>query len=224
MKLRYVAALFTVLTMGHSAMGADEIALPKVLIIGDSISIGYTPFATELLAGKAEVTHNPGNAAHTNRGRASLDEWLGDTKWDVIHFNFGLHDLKYVDDQGENVFSKEAGHIQVPLEKYRENLEAIVWRLEKTGAKLVFATTTPYPAGLTNPLREVEDVAKYNAAALDVMAKQKVMVDDLHAFAEPRLSELQRPQNVHFTDEGSKALGEQVAKAILAALDKSTES
>lgn len=222
MKFRCLAVLFIVVAAAHPAVGADVTPLPKVLIIGDSISIGYTPAVAELLAGKAEVSHNLGNARHSGWGREHVNAWLGDTSWDVIHFNFGLHDLKYVDDEGKNTSSKESGHIQVPLEQYRDNLEAIVTRLENTGAKLIFATTTPFPAGLTNPLREVEDVAKYNAAALEVMKKHKVTVNDLHAFAEPRLAELQRPLNVHFTDGGSKALGEKVAEAILAALNKST--
>jgi len=77
-----------------TAIQAEEVApLPKVLIIGDSISIGYTPPLTEMLRGKAEVVHNPGNATHSAYGLKNLDAWLGDAKWDVIQFNHGLHDL-----------------------------------------------------------------------------------------------------------------------------------
>ena len=101
----------------------------------------------------------------------SLDAWLGDTKWDVIHFNHGLHDLKYVDDTGKSVAKKEDGRRQVPLEQYTENMEAIVKRLKETGAKLIFATTTPFPGNLTNPVREIADVAAYNDTALAVMKK-----------------------------------------------------
>jgi hypothetical protein len=68
-------------------MGKTQAALPNVLIIGDSISIGYFPVVKELLEGKAVVVHNPGNAQHTRFGLEKLDEWLGQTKWDVIHFN-----------------------------------------------------------------------------------------------------------------------------------------
>ena len=63
--------------------------LPNVLIIGDSISIGYTSGVRDLLKGKANVIHNPGNAQGTTHGCKNLDAWLGDTKWDVIHFNWG---------------------------------------------------------------------------------------------------------------------------------------
>ena len=60
--------------------------LPNVLIIGDSISIGYTGAVSSKLAGKANVIHNPSNAEGTKLGLEKLKEWLGDTKWDVIHF------------------------------------------------------------------------------------------------------------------------------------------
>ncbi len=202
-----------------TAVQAEDVPpLPKVLIIGDSISIGYTPPLTEMLRGKAEIIHNPGNAAHSAHGLENLDAWLGDTQWDVIHFNHGLHDLKYVDDTGKNVSAKEKGHKQIPLEQYAKNLEGIVLRLKETSAKLIFATTTPFPVNLTNPVREKADVAAYNDAALEVMKKYDVAVNDLCAFAEPRLTELQIPMNVHFMDIGSEALAREVAKHVLRAL------
>jgi acyl-CoA thioesterase-1 len=210
---RYVVlalALFGILPL-VPVLGQD---LPKVLVIGDSISIGYMEPLKKILADEAIVEHNPGNAAHTGRGRENLDAWLGDTKWDVIHFNHGLHDLKYVDPEGKNTDSEEKGHLQIPVEKYEENLEAIVQRLKKTGAKLIFATTTPFPEKVEGPLRKIEDLNRYNEAALRVMKKHGVAIDDLHAFALPRLAEFQRPHNVHFTPEGSAELAKEVARYI----------
>jgi acyl-CoA thioesterase-1 len=81
----------------------DDVAgLPRVLILGDSISIGYQAPLREALKGKANVHRPATNCGPTTRGVQGIDEWLGDGKWDVIHFNFGLHDLKYIDDQGKN--------------------------------------------------------------------------------------------------------------------------
>ena len=74
--------------------------LPRVLLIGDSISIGYTLPTRELLDGKANVHRIPTNGGPTTRGLEQLDRWLGDSRWDVIHFNFGLHDLKRADAKG----------------------------------------------------------------------------------------------------------------------------
>src|SRR5205085_7354883 len=73
----------------------DTPGLPRVMLIGDSISMGYTVPVRELLAGKANVHRVPGNAFSTREGLADLSRWLGSEKWDVIHFNWGLHDLKH---------------------------------------------------------------------------------------------------------------------------------
>jgi len=210
------------LSMAVATISSNSIAeegLPKVLVIGDSISIGYTPPLKEILKDKAVVEHNPGNAAHTQRGVENIDDWVGDTEWAVIHFNHGLHDLKFVDDQGKNTRDREKGHIQIPIEDYERNLEKIVGRLEKTGAKLIFATTTPFPEGVGGPLRDLEQVKVYNDAALRVMEKHDVSINDLYSFALSRLEEIQKPNNVHFTEDGSKVLAEEVARYIEEALE-----
>lgn len=196
---------------GLLALGLGLLAqTPPVLIIGDSISIGYTPPLTELLKGKAAVKHHEGNAAHTNNGVAKLDEWLGTEKWKVITFNFGLHDLKIMDD----------GKHQVSLEQYEKNLDAIAGRLKKTGARLLFVTTTPVPEGKLSPLRKPGDEVAFNAAALRVMKKQKIKIVDLYAYAKPRLATIQTPANVHFTKEGSAQLAAVVGAAIEKELKK----
>lgn len=200
--------------------------LPNVLILGDSISIGYTLQVRELLEGKANVFRphtadgkKPENCSGTTKGVESLDPWLGDRKWDVIHFNWGLHDLKHVTEPGGNTVSQKAEDpVQATVEQYSQNIEKIVERLDKTGAKLIFATTTPVVPGTTGPLREPTSPPKYNAAAVKIMKEHGVAVNDLFAFCEPQIEKLQRPKNVHFTDAGSQALAEQVAKAIETAL------
>ena len=82
---------------------ADVPGLPRVLILGDSISIGYMVGVRERLQGRANVHRPAENCGETARGVASLDKWLGGGKWDVIHFNFGLHDVKYLDAAGKYV-------------------------------------------------------------------------------------------------------------------------
>src|SRR5689334_4412744 len=90
----------------------DVPGLPRVLLIGDSISIGYTVAVRDELKGKANVHRPATNCGPTTRGVQMIDQWLEDGKWDVIHFNFGLHDLKFVDDQGKNA-PPDKGHPQV---------------------------------------------------------------------------------------------------------------
>ncbi|MCA9056252.1 MAG: SGNH/GDSL hydrolase family protein, partial [Planctomycetaceae bacterium] len=111
----------------------DVAGLPRVLLIGDSISMGYTLPVRELLAGSANVHRIPTNGGPTTRGIESIDAWLGDGKWDVIHFNWGLHDLKYIDDAGNLTETVESGKQQVPLEEYERNLDQLVGRMQQTG-------------------------------------------------------------------------------------------
>jgi acyl-CoA thioesterase-1 len=182
----------------------DDPGLPRVLLIGDSISIGYGVPVRKLLTGKANVHRIPNNGGPSSNGVFMVDAWLGKDRWDVIHFNFGLHDLKLLDD----------GQPQVALDSYRRYLRLICKRLARTGARLVFATTTPVPDGSVNPPRRSADVAAYNRAAVEVMRENGIDVNDLYGFALPRLAELQQPVNVHFTDRGSEELAKLVAKAI----------
>lgn len=198
------------------AQAADKV--PLALIIGDSISIGYTPFVREMLTNKVAVVHAPGNNASTVVGLEKLDVWLGSNAWSVIHFNWGLHDLKYIDAQ-KKLVAVDKGKQWVPVEAYEQNLKALVQRLKKSGAKLVWCSTTPVPEGATG--RVPGDEAKYNAAALRVMQAEGVAVNDLCAFVgtpENRAKMGGKPKDVHYTAAGSKALAGEVVKAIEQAL------
>jgi acyl-CoA thioesterase-1 len=203
------------------AQGAGSTAsLPRVLIIGDSISIGYTPFVKEMLTNKVVVEHAPGNSESTVRGLEKLDAWLGSNTWDVIHFNWGLHDMKYIDAQTK-MTDVSKGRQWVPVEQYEPNLKTLAQRLKKTGAKLIWCSTTPVPEGVKG--RVPGEEAKYNAAALRVMRAEGVPVDDLCAFvgtAQNRAAMGGKPKDVHYTAAGSQALAAEVVKAIEAALAK----
>lgn len=186
--------------------------LPRVLLLGDSISIGYTVDVQDYLYGKANVHRAAENCGPTTHGLKKMDAWLGDGKWAVIHFNFGLHDLKYMDDTGKLV-PVDNGKQQVSPADYEKNLTKIVQRLQETGAKLIWRNTTPVPAGAVG--RIPGDEIKYNEIAARVMEQTGVeQVDDLHAFAANRLQQIQQPANVHFTRQGSRLLALQVAQKI----------
>ena len=195
----------------------DVAGLPRVLLIGDSISMGYTVPVRAQLAGKANVHRPLENCGDTARGVKSLDKWLGTGKWDVIHFNFGLHDLKYLDAAGQ-LAPPDKGKQVASVAEYEANLRTIVARLKQTGAKLIFATTTPVPAGTTG--RVADDSVRYNAVAVRVMRELGVALNDLHAFVLPRQAQTQRPANVHFTDPGSAQLAETVVSRIAVLLPR----
>jgi len=188
----------------------DDPRLPRVLLIGDSISIGYTAAVREQLRGVANVHRIPDNGGPTTRGLAMLDEWLGDRRWDVIHFNFGLHDIARVN----------AGQPRIAAADYEKNIRAIAERLRATGARVVYATTTPVPEVDVRPVRRNADAIERNAIARKIMAKLQVPVDDLYAVALPRLAAIQQPANVHFTPEGYDVLAAVVVASVRTELAK----
>lgn len=188
----------------------DVPGLPRVLLIGDSISMGYTLPVRELLKGKANVHRIPANGGPTTRGLASIDKWLGDGNWDVIHFNWGIHDLRHMDD----------GKRQVEPADYEKNLRALVEKLKATGAKLIWATITPIPEPPLKPERTFGSEEEYNEIAAKVMKENGIPINDLNAWITPRFEELQKPQDLHYQEEGSKYLAEKVAREIEALLPK----
>lgn len=192
---------------------ADVPGLPRVLLIGDSISIGYTREVRRRLAGRANLHRPPDNCGPTIFGLEQLDGWLGSGRWDVIYFNFGLHDLKFMDSAGTYIVPGPKDRPLATASEYAANLQQIVGRLQRTGARLVFANTTPVPGGTVGRVAGSERA--YNAAAEQVMRETGVTCDDLHAFVTSR-PHLQRPNNVHFTPEGCEALADQVAATITA--------
>ncbi len=180
----------------------DDPALPRVILIGDSISRSYTMGVRRALAGIANVHRAPANCGSTATalGFEILKLWLnqGGSQWDVVYFNFGIHDRNR---DGE---------------EYAANLVNIIDHLRETGATLIFARTTPFE---NEDAPGVDASVPLNAIADAVMAEQGVAVDDLHAAVAERVAELQGEDHVHFTAEGIAVLAEHVAATIKAALE-----
>jgi acyl-CoA thioesterase-1 len=192
--------------------------LPNVLIIGDSISIGYTLPTRTLLKGKVNLHRIPTNGGPTIKGVSEIEKWLGTRKWDLIHFNWGLHDLKYMGKDGTNLVPKEKGGIvQVPLVDYKKNLEKLVVRMRKSATKLVWRNTTPIPPG--SKARYVGDSVKYNKAAARVMKKHGVPTLDLYTPSKKNMKDWMREADVHYYAHGSQALADRVAEDILKRLE-----
>jgi lysophospholipase L1-like esterase len=174
----------------------DDPKLPRVLLIGDSVSRGYTLATRKALAGKANVHRAPENCGPTANALKKLDVWLGDEKWDVIHFNFGIHDRA----------TKPAD--------YEQRLETIIARLQKTGAKIVWASTTPVPPDTKDGPSATKQIAEKNEIAARVMNKYNIPTDDLFTFITPHIATAQNPKDVHFNGDGYNLLGRQVASCI----------
>lgn len=208
----------------------NDPALPNVLLYGDSISIGYTQQVRASLEGKANVYRiycNGGDSAsfipkmtqmHTTMRDAKLEgHWS--FEWDVIHFNVGLHDLKYI---ANGKLDTKNGKQVHSTDEYGKNLGQIIFYLKKLAPKasLIFCTTTPVPKGGAG--RVAGDALKYNEVALKIVKEHPaIMVNDLYAFTKPnQVKWWTKPGNVHFNPEGRKAQGEEVARVILEALKR----
>ena len=191
--------------------------LPNVLLIGDSISIGYTQRVRENLAGRANVFRPATNCGPTTNGLAELEQWLGNTDWDVIHFNFGLHDMKYLDAQGRNASpTTEGARQQVQIEQYAENLELIAEALKQTGATVIWCQTTPVPSGTKT--RISGDARRYNEVAQQVIDQVGgIKTNRLYQFAVTN-SEHQIDEDVHYTQSGYRILAQRVSDTIGASL------
>lgn len=207
------------LCAGESPQSMGD-ALPKVLIIGDSISIGYTPHVKKMLGNTVLLKHNPGNAEHTGTGLNKLDAWIRDEKWDVIHFNWGLWDLCYRHPQSkvQGHRDKVNGTLTTAIDQYGESLAKLVTRLKKTNATLIWANTTVIPDGEAG--RIVGDAVKYNAVAIAIMKREGIQINDIYGLTKGFSASLfKAPGNVHFTSEGYRMIADQVTAKIREALD-----
>jgi acyl-CoA thioesterase-1 len=198
----------------HTPAAAAE-RLPKVLLIGDSICSGYQPLVAKAFEGKAEVERAASGGRDTRYTLEKAPNWLGEGKWDIIHFNWGLWDMRHTLKDGTVTYA-------VPIEEYEANLRTLVAKMKATGAKLFWANTTPVlwdepGMGRTNP-----DVIRYNEVACKVMKENGVAIDDLYTTIKPRIDELQSKayaEDVHYNAKGHQVLSEAVARSIRAALD-----
>ena len=135
-------------------------------------------------------------AMHETMQDPGLDKhWSFD--WDVIQFNVGLHDLKYIAD---GKLDKERGKQVSSLAGYEKNLRQIITFLNKSfpDTSLVFATTTPVPNG--EPGRVAGDAARYNQAALELLQDYPdILINDLYTLTLSNHREWwSKPGNVHF--------------------------
>ena len=189
--------------------------MKKVLLLGDSIRIGYQNDVKELLAGEYEVICPEDNgrfAAYTLWQANQMFKWNPDIE--LVHFNNGYWDMNI------EAPMTEAIH---PIEEYKSFLRRIVALCRQCGAKVVFATTVPImEAGAAADNTGVEGtinysnewVKEYNAAAVEVMAELDVPVDDLYALCMEDDRRYKCEDLLHLSAEGSRRCAQQVAEYV----------
>jgi lysophospholipase L1-like esterase len=187
------------------------VKVERVVLIGDSIRMGYQQIVQDELAHLADVWGPEANGGTSRNVLEHLDEWVISRDPDVVHLNCGLHDLR-------TEFG--ASEPAVPLDEYGENVAQILKQIQDgTAARLIWATTTPVNEEWHHRNKAFDrfeaDVLAYNRRAREVATRLGVELDDLYAvIARAGRDSYLVPDGVHFTGAGYTLLGQAVAKVI----------
>ena len=183
-------------------------ALPRVLLIGDSIMNGYSPFVVEALRGKANVGRLVafGMIGGNDASAAAFCEKLKDGDYALIHYNDGLHSLPP----------------RITDEQFGTGLTAMLKHLKTVSPHVIWATTTPAPDrnNTLGPESHNGSVLTRNEMSKTIAATAGVPVNDLYALVIAERESLQGFANLHFTPEGSKRMGLQIVRLIEAQLTR----
>ena len=186
----------------------------KVVLIGDSIRMGYQPLVQKKLEGEAEVWGPAQNCRHSLWALDHFPEWVAAQEPDVVHVNFGIHDVSIQAD----------GEHQILLPQYCLCLRRFIAKVKELGnAQMIWATTTPLYAAQEGvpmeqwPKRDVAELDTYNAAALEIVEPEGLPVDDLHqAILDNDFAKCLSEDGCHMTELGNEVLSDAVAAAIRA--------
>jgi len=183
-------------------------SLPRVLLIGDSIMNGYSPFVIGQLKGKVNVVRLVafGMIGGNDASAAAFCAKLKDGDYALIHYNDGLHSLPP----------------RITDEQFGVGLTAMLKHLKSVSPRVIWATTTPAPdrKNTLGPESQNATVITRNEMSKRIAADLGVPVNDLYGLVIGQREKLQGFANLHFTPEGSKLMGEQIAARILEALSK----
>ena len=185
----------------------------KVVLIGDSIRMGYLP----LVAGKcheAQVWGPTENCRHSVWALDHFEIWMADMNPDIMHFNFGIHDATIMVDGGH----------QILMAQYRLCLQRFIAKVKQLDrVQMIWATTTPlYSPEEGVPMAEWKvnneaGIAEYNAAALEIIKLEGIPVNDLHdVIVSNDFSKCLLEDGCHMTDFGNEVLSDAVVKSIKA--------
>ena len=184
----------------------------RVLLIGDSIRSHYQAEVGNLLGKNYEVMAPEENCRFSAYVLNSLRFWLAEhPNPDIIHWNAGLWDTA--------ILYPEDGCFTT-LEEYVVNMKKILRELEKTGAVIIFATTTPvsddkkYFSGPMPPAHDNLDISRYNEAVVQAFCGEKVIINDLFALLNPWKNDCLKDDKIHPNEKGIKLLGKAVADII----------
>ncbi len=176
----------------------------RILLLGDSISMGYRGYVREALEGRAEVAFFEENGRFSNYTLHMLNQWIRQNGApDIVHWNNGIWDLT-VEPPLDGNFT--------PLPEYVAHLRRIIRLLRRVGTSaVVFATTTYAKDRAEQPPEETD---RFNAAALAVMREERVEVNDLGALVKANLDAFLCDDRLHLNEAGYRACAAQVVQVL----------
>ena len=172
--------------------------LPRVLLVGDSITYGYERFVRERLKGIAYVDFvSTSYAVDTKMYTKLVKNFAADSRYQVIHFNHGLHGIH---------MSKKC---------YEKKVESLVKELAKSSKIILTTSTFVYEAGNEKPDKAWgKRVAERNEVVFALAQKYNFPVDDLYSESVKMPKERRYEDGIHYTQEGYDAFSEKVATVI----------
>lgn len=181
-----------------------------VLLLGDSIRMSYQPLVAKALQDMTDVVGPAENGQYSLYTLSSLQRWLDQLgRPDIVHWNNGLHDV------GHN---PARSPVQIPLDMYRKNIEFILRRLLETEAQVIWATTTPvHPDRPFRPDQwswRNEEINQYNYAALDIMGRYDIPVNDLHSIVMSDVDRYLSEDQLHLSEAGKEQCANAVVRII----------
>lgn len=195
--------------------------MKKVVLIGDSIRMGYDKYIKDALEKTAEVFYPDENCRFAEYVLRYAHEWKANGGWgddvDLVHWNAGLWDAL-------ELFGDEP---LTSLSYYGEAIKRIDKRIRMLfpNAKIVFATCTNVNEEMSRPefTRHNSTIQKYNEEALRALKDTDTVINDLYSLTASLPNEY-RSDWVHFyTPKGTEIIGGRVLSVICDLLDITPE-
>lgn len=176
----------------------------KVLLLGDSIRISYQLHVREALQKEAEFVWPEENCRFAKYTLWGINGWIQQLGTpDIIHWNNGIWDIFRIN-----------GDIGVftDLGEYIHDIARVLFELKKTGAQIIWASTTPVDSRNVNCRNE--DIDAYNGKAAELMQDEGIAIDDLNAVVKKNIELFISEDRLHLSGEGERACAQAVAASI----------
>ena len=181
---------------------ANTEALPRVLLVGDSITQQYYRHVATALEGKANCAYVTTSWSVCNPAlRAQLEVICSQYDFAAIHFNNGLHGFGYTEPQYEKALRR-----------------TLTWlKAQCPAGRLIIANSTPIRPG-TERASTNERIKARNAIVADLARTMDLPLNDLHT---PMLSHGESyTDDYHFADTARQIQARQVTRHVNQALQQ----